>query len=202
MAGPKSSREKAEGEGEKMASATKTNTVVYTEDHFEYKFDTETDIVNGGDMIPAGEFNPHNIHPFILHDAGFVLGIVFAEHLQDALDEAVNNDVLDRYQVTETEMADYQTGVDSERNPEYEGIAHLGNASEPFDIESLDVVEVPVSRWTMEYWSIDQLVSQVESILDDLTPTRNGCGRTDKYIDEVTPKLANMLKELNRRRSE
>lgn len=183
-----------------MAHATETNTVVYTEGHFEYKFDTETDIVNGDDMIPAGEFNPHNVHPFILHDAGFVLGIVFAESLQDALDEAVDNDVLDRFQVTDKELSDYQTGTDSEGHPEYERISYLGNASEPFDIESLDVVEVPTSRWTMEYWSIDQLVSQVESILDDLTPTRTGCGRTDKYIDEVTPKLASMLKELNRRR--
>lgn len=182
-----------------MAQATETNTVVYTEGHFEYKFDTESDIVNGDSMIPHGEFNPHNVHPFILHDAGFVLGVVFAESLQDALDEAVDNDVLDRFQVTARELGKYETGRDSEGNPEYEGISYLGNASEPFDIEGLDVVEVPNSRWTLEYWSIDQLVAQVESVLDDLTPTRNGCGRTDEYIDEVTPKLAAMLKELNRR---
>ena len=184
-----------------MAQATETNTVVYTEGHFEYKFDTESDIVNGDSMIPHGEFNPHNVHPFILHDAGFVLGVVFAEHLQDALDEAVDNDILDRFQVTEAELEEYRTGTDSDGYPEYERISHLGNASEPFDIEGLDVVEVPNSRWTLNYWSIDQIVSKVEGILDDLAPTRTGCGRTDKYIDEVTPKLAAMLKELNRRRA-
>lgn len=182
-----------------MENTPAVNTVSYTEGHFEYRFDTESDIINGESMIPHGEFNPHNIHPFILHNAGYVLGVVFAESLQDALDEAVDNNVLDRFQVTDKELAKYQTGVDSEGYPEYEGIAHLGNASEPFDIEGLDVVEVPTSRWTLDYWSIDQIVSQVESVLDDLTPTRTGCGRTNKYIDEVTPRLASMLKELNKR---
>lgn len=97
------------------------------------------------DKKPA--FNPYNHHPFILHDAGFVVCVVFASNLQDALDEAVDQNKLDRFQVTETELKDYITGQDAEGFDEYDGITHLGNASEPFDIESLGIVEMSVTEF-------------------------------------------------------
>jgi hypothetical protein len=87
-------------------------------------------------------FNPHNLHAFVLHDAGFTVCVVWASNLQDALDEAVDKGKLDRFQVSESELTDYVTGKDSEGFDEYSGISFLGNASEPFDIEPLDVVEM------------------------------------------------------------
>ena len=96
---------------------------------------TDADVVNKDDFIPVGEYNPHNVRPFLLHDHGFVLAVIFASSLQDALDTAVDEGKLDGCQVSEDDLADY--------GPDEDGIARLGNASEPFDIEALDVVELP-----------------------------------------------------------
>lgn len=175
--------------------------VIFRRGNFEYAIDPEEDLVNPEDMIPYWGFNPHQVRPWILHDAGFVVGVVFADSLQDALDEAADKDFLDRFQVSESEMGDYQTGTDSEGHPEYERIAFLGNASEPFDIESLDVVEALPAEWGIGFWSKGQIVRVVEDILDDLTPTERGCGRTDAYIEMIAGELVSLLKELNRRRS-
>jgi hypothetical protein len=93
-------------------------------------------------------FNPHGVRPIILSDHGQVVTVVFASNLQDALDEAVDQHKLDSYMIeepgnTNTEVkglpaADYPTlGTENE-----EGIARLGNASEPFDIENIDVEEM------------------------------------------------------------
>jgi hypothetical protein len=100
---------------------------------FEFSFDDE-DVVNADEWIPKGEYNPHNVRPFLLHDHGFVVAVAFASSLQDAIDAAVDADKLDRFQVSEADIADY---------PNEEGLTFLGNASEPFDIEGLDVVELP-----------------------------------------------------------
>jgi hypothetical protein len=95
---------------------------------------TDDDVVNPSDFVPKGEFNPHNVRPFLLHDHGFTLAVVFADCLQDALDIAADADKLDRYLVRGRELDDYGDG---------DGLAHLGNAGEPFDIESLAAVELP-----------------------------------------------------------
>lgn len=96
---------------------------------------TDADVVNPSDYIPKGESNPHHVRPFLLHDHGFPVALVFASNLQDALDIAVDEDKLDGFQVSEDDLAEY--GEDED------GIARLGNASEPFDIQALDVVELP-----------------------------------------------------------
>ena len=100
--------------------------------NFEFTFN-DSDIVNRDDAIWRGEYNPHNVRLWLLHDHGFTLAVVWADNLQDAIDIAVDNDKLDRYLIAEVDLADY--GADGE------GIAYLGNASEPFDIESLGYVE-------------------------------------------------------------
>lgn len=96
---------------------------------------TDADVVNLDDWIPAGESNPHGVRPFLLHDHGIVLAVVFADCLQDALDEAVDNNKLDRYLISDEDLRDY--------GEEEEGVTRLGNASEPFDIESLQSLELP-----------------------------------------------------------
>lgn len=96
---------------------------------------TDADVVNKDGYIPAGEYNPHNVRPFLIHDHGFTVAVVFAGSLQDALDEAVDACKLDSFQVSDDDLAEY--------GPDEEGITRLGNASEPFDIQALDVVELP-----------------------------------------------------------
>ena len=94
---------------------------------------TQSDIVNQDEWIPAGVYNPHNVRPWLLHDHGFVVAVVFASCLQDALDSAVDGDKMDRYLVT-LPNADY---------PDEDSLAYLGNASEAFDIDTLQVIELP-----------------------------------------------------------
>jgi len=111
----------------------------------EIKF-TDKDIVDVEDCVYAGEFNPHNIHPFLFHDHGYVLCVVFASHLQDALDKAVDEDKLDRFQVDAKE-------VEAMTDAEAEELSFLGNAGEPFDIENLGFIELspPKRSWVAEW---------------------------------------------------
>ena len=85
---------------------------------------------------------------YVFTNAGYVVAIVFDEYFayceQDALDEAVDSGKLDFLKIQDSELDDYKTSEDSEGNPEYEGIAFLGNASEPFDQENLDCFVVSV----------------------------------------------------------
>ena len=87
-------------------------------------------------IFPQGESNPHNVRPWLLHDHGFALAVVFADCLQDALDIAVDNDKLDRYLIDKADYGDYEVETDSPR------CAFLGNAGEPFDIDALGYVEL------------------------------------------------------------
>jgi hypothetical protein len=102
--------------------------------NFDFTF-SDTDVCNPMDFIPKGEFNPHNVRPWFIHTEGFPLAIVFASCEQDALDIAADEGKLDRFQVTEEDLADY--------GDEEEGLARLGNASEPFDIENVGMLELP-----------------------------------------------------------
>ena len=96
---------------------------------------SDSDVVNPDDYIAEGQYNPHRVRPWLLHDHGFVLAVVIADCLQDALDIAVDESKLDCFQVSEKDMADY--------GPDEEGITRLGNAGEAFDIESLGAIELP-----------------------------------------------------------
>lgn len=102
--------------------------------NYDFTF-SDSDVVDYREWIPKGEYNPHNVRPFLLHDHGFTLAVVFASCLQDAIDAAVDAGKLDRFKLTEEDLKDYEEDDDR--------IAYLGNAGEPFDIESLDVVELP-----------------------------------------------------------
>jgi hypothetical protein len=125
---------------------------------------TDDDVVNLDDWIPEGEYNPHQVRPWLFHDGGFVLCVVFADCLQDAMDEAVDDNRLDRFKIDvkilaereyymTQDMSEMAAGFDADC-PEYideNGVkwwwavepTFLGNAGEPFDIESLGFVEMP-----------------------------------------------------------
>jgi hypothetical protein len=131
----------------------------------EIKF-TDVDVVNLDNWIPNGEYNPHKVGPWLIHEAGFVLAVVFASCLQEALDEAVDENKLDKFRIhpeRDDDRADYMTDDFAEADggldpdcPEYEDTnghrfwwkdgrapALLGNASEPFDLDNVSVVALP-----------------------------------------------------------
>jgi hypothetical protein len=104
--------------------------------NFEFSF-TDEDVCNPDDWIPAGEYNPHNVRPWLLHDHGTTLAVVFADCEQDAIDEAVDHGRLKRYSLDEDELKDYN---------DEEGISFLGNHGEAHDIESLGILQLPNPR--------------------------------------------------------
>ena len=114
--------------------------------NLEFSF-TDADVCNLFDWIPAGESNPHNVRPWLLHDHGFTLAVVFAGCLQDAIDEAVDNGKLTRFKLDEKEVEAY-CDTDNE-----ELISYLGNYGVPHDIESLDYIEIvnPPASFTAQF---------------------------------------------------
>jgi len=108
-------------------------------ENFEFCFE-DSDIVNPDDFIPGSEYNPHNVRLWLIHDHGFTVGCAFASSLGDALDELVDNDKLDSFQIDEVDYDDY--GINTS-NPT---CAFLGNACEPFDIDPLGFIELPSPR--------------------------------------------------------
>ena len=97
---------------------------------------SDADVVNPEEFIAANDdYNPHKVRPWLFHDHGFALAVVFAACEQDALDIAADQDKFDRYAVSADDLGDY--GEDGE------GLSYLGNASEPYDLEGLGIIELP-----------------------------------------------------------
>lgn len=86
---------------------------------------TEDDVVNIDDWNP-GDDGLNAYKPWLFHDHGFVLGLVFAQTLQDAFDELADSGKIDSFAVSEAEMGDY---------PDEQGLSHLGNECKPYDVE-------------------------------------------------------------------
>lgn len=101
---------------------------------------SDSDVVNKDDFIPQGEYNPHNVRPWLLHDHGFALAVVFADCESDAIDIAFDAGKLDRYKVEGAELADY--------GPDGEGLSYLGNGGAECDIESLGIVALPIPKFS------------------------------------------------------
>jgi hypothetical protein len=114
---------------------TMCNTAKYNEIQF-----SDADVVNPDDFIPDGEYNPHNVRPFLVHDAGFPVGIVFASSLDEALDILADEGKLEAWELNPDDTYDNVTyGLDTEEPT----CAFLGNDGKPFDIEALNVVCLP-----------------------------------------------------------
>jgi hypothetical protein len=112
--------------------------------NYEFSF-TDDDVCNLDDAIYADDYNPHNKRLWLLHDHGFTICVVWANSLQDALDEAVDCNKMDRFLVTEEQTSDY----DCKDIYNCESLTYLGNASEPFDIESLGYVEIAPPKFSL-----------------------------------------------------
>jgi hypothetical protein len=99
---------------------------------------TDADVVNIDDA--PWSTGCGNNRPWLMHDHGFPVAVVFAETFQDALDVAADKSKLDAFKVGEADLANYE--------PDGEGLDYLGNKSEPYDLESLEWVRlenVPLS---------------------------------------------------------
>jgi hypothetical protein len=97
---------------------------------------SDADVVNPGEFIAANDgSNPHQVRPWLFHDHGFALAVVFAACDQDALDIAADQDRLDRYAVSADDLGAY--GEDGA------GLSYLGHASAPYDLEGLGIIELP-----------------------------------------------------------
>ena len=103
--------------------------------NFEIKF-TQDDIINPQDCIYSGDFNPHGTRQWLLHDHGFTIGVVFADSLQEALDIAVDENKLDQYLIGVEDYDDYKINTDLPT------CSFLGNASKPFDVDSMGFIEL------------------------------------------------------------
>lgn len=107
---------------------------------------TDKDVVDA-DCFTPGDNGQYAEKPWILHDHGVCICIVFARHLCDALDAAADAGKLNGYLIEEASntpgtkglpASDYPTlGTENE-----DGITRLGNASEPYDIENVNFIEL------------------------------------------------------------
>lgn len=130
---------------------------------------SDKDVVNTDNFIPKGESNPHNVRPWLIHNEGFIVCIVFADCEQDAWDEAVDNHKLDAWLIEEAGNTPGTKGLPAEDYPtlgteeEEDSITRLGNVGEPFDIETLSILQLPIPPYSWvsmfkahvdEFWSI------------------------------------------------
>ena len=106
---------------------------------------SDADVVNPDDFIPAGESNPHNVRPFLLHDHGFTVAVVFADCLQDAIDEACDAGKMKRYEITEIDKGAY---IDPDTHDFCEDVCFLGNAAIPHDIDTLGAFELTIPKFS------------------------------------------------------
>ena len=95
-------------------------------------------VVNPDDYIPEGNLNWHRMRPWLIHNEYGPMCIVFAHHEGDALDQAVDSNRLDSC-LNEIEHATH--GDECE-------CSFLGNASEPFDLTNIGIVELPNPKFS------------------------------------------------------
>lgn len=99
----------------------------------------DSEILCNNVILPE-EFNPHNVRLFVIGNEFGPLFAVWAEHEQEALDEGVDSNKMDSFAVAPED--------DTEENEH----AHLGNASEPFDLTYCWIQQVdlsPASNWKL-----------------------------------------------------
>jgi hypothetical protein len=97
-------------------------------------------IANAEDYIPAGEYNPHNVRPWLIGNEYGILAIAYAEHEQDAMDVAADNDTLRGLALDDDYIQElHADGEDIAA----EAIMYLGNAGEPFSALAAWIKKLP-----------------------------------------------------------
>lgn len=99
----------------------------------------DSHVVEVDECIYEGEYNPRHKRPWLLHSNGQAICVVFADCLEDALDEAADEDKLTAFKIPDDVAADAPDEV-------YDTYTHLGNGSDPYNIEGLEVTELPIPK--------------------------------------------------------
>jgi hypothetical protein len=96
--------------------------------------------VLANDVTFDGEFNPHKIGLFVISNEYGAVCAVWASNEQDALDEAVDNGLMDSFAVEGPISFDEKEQADEDED----GITvtRLGNAGEPFYLDNCAVSRV------------------------------------------------------------
>ena len=108
----------------------------------EYELKDEDILLN--DVILPGEYNPHNVRPWLLGAEYRPHCLVWASHEQDAFDAAVDAGKLDGMLIEPEDEAE------AEQN---ERLTRLGNAGEPFDLTNAWIDEVDLMKNTCLEWA-------------------------------------------------
>jgi hypothetical protein len=152
--------------------------------NFDFTFD-EDDVSNPDDFIPAGDFNPHNIRPYILHSAGSVLAVAFSENSEDAMSEAADGGQLEGRKITDDNI------------DETTGDVFTGPDGNLYNLQDVDIIGVPPARWDRRLWTESQLQSQVADALAVI----KGMGWNTDGLDRALSKLRGSLLELQSRKA-
>lgn len=121
----------------------------------------EDSFTNETDFSYPWDTNHANVKVYILHDAGFVQAVVFAENEQEACDIAADNCMIDQFRITDDEIEDYTQYAD---NQPLDHVV-LGKAGDWYDIESLGIIELPCSAFPVNCWTD----SMIDGGIDDLS---------------------------------
>lgn len=103
------------------------------------RFD-DSHVVEADECVYQEDYNPRNVRPWLLHSHGIAICVVFADCLQDALDEAADEEKLEGFKMSEEEVD--QTADDDD----FDKHTHLGNDSAFYNIEELEVIELPIPK--------------------------------------------------------
>jgi hypothetical protein len=82
-----------------------------------------------------GEYNPHNVRAWVVYTEVGERCIVTGAHEHEALDNAADSGALDSDMMSDEDYQEYSS------NGWDDSYCYLGNASEPFWCEHLDIVE-------------------------------------------------------------
>lgn len=102
-----------------------------TVDNFDFQFSDQDVILDEYDP-KAKEGDRYLEIPWLIHEQGFTICVVFARNEQEAFDQAVNENKLDRYMIENPTEEDWED----------ENYHVLGNASELFDTSNLGIVRL------------------------------------------------------------
>lgn len=102
------------------------------------RFD-DSHVVEADECIYQGDYNPRNVRPWLIHAGGSAICVVFADCLNDALDEAADEEKLKGFKIPDDVAANAPDEV-------YDTYTHLGNDSAPYNIDELEVIELPIPK--------------------------------------------------------
>lgn len=98
----------------------------------------DSDVINRDEW--SSEIGSDKKLAYLLHDHGFTVAVVIAESFSEARDIAADAGKLDRWEVTDEDVGDYDGGYDDP------GIECIGGNGKFFDVEGMTIVSFELPR--------------------------------------------------------